>query len=149
MALVIALLAVGLWSLSRSASVTIDAWKCGDTPIIEQSLTAIEGADCGPSVVQAKIEVLVEGQQIEGLDGTDPVSIPRQIEDPSAAMLQVTLEAPATAVILADTREQFGVPGHALRGSADGLVWETSYQPRDSKDLVLLVGPPPDVEFAD
>lgn len=146
MALVIALLAVGVWALTRSSTVEIDAWRCSAKPGVDQSLTAIESANCRPGQVGATIEVLVDGQQVEGLKGTEPVSIPSQIEDPSSAVLRVTLKNPSSGIVLADTRARESVPGRALRGERDGLVWETSYQPGNGTSLVLLVGPEPEVE---
>jgi hypothetical protein len=138
-----ALLVTSQWTRFDNREITVDAWSCTSTPGVEQSWSTLRAAGCRPADVDAEITVLHSVSPVTDGVGPDPLTVPSVDGEAVDLGIGVRLQTPATAIVLVDASTDPPTPGQALSGDAAGLRWTAPFDPAESEDFVLLVGPTP------
>jgi hypothetical protein len=138
------LLVTSQWTRFDEREITIDAWACSDTPTAEQSWSALQEAGCRPADVDAEIVLRQSVSPVTGGTGADPLTVPSVDGEAVDLSLSVRLATPATAILLVDASTEPPTPGRAMSADTARLRWTSPFDPAESEEFVLLVGPRPD-----
>lgn len=137
------LLVTSQWTRFDEREITIDAWACSGTPTAEQSWSALEEAGCRPADVDAEIVLLQAVSPVSDGTGSDPLTVPSVDGEAVDLSLSVRLATPATAILLVDASTEPPTPGRAMSADTARVRWTAPFDPTESEDFVLLVGPRP------
>ncbi len=137
------LLVTSQWTRFDEREITIDAWACSSTPTAEQSWSALQQAGCEPADLEAEIALLQSVSPVTDGTGGDPLTVPSVDGEAVDLSLSVRLTTPATAILLIDASTEPPTPGRAMSADTARLRWTAPFDPAESEDFVLLVGPRP------